>query len=344
MLLVLSSCSMLPAANNPTPTPQHAQTLRVYGWAGYMPDSILAAFTKEYGVTIIYEEYEDQDIAIEVLRAGEAYDVVVMGTDLIPKLINEQLLSEIDYRNVPNFKNVSANFRDLAYDPGNKHSFLIQWGNSGLLTRTDLVQPPITRWADLWRPELRGKIGLWSFQRELTGIALKSLGYSANSEDPQELNEAFERLATLKQNSFIIDGLLPSSAPHLLDGSAYVTYGWPLDLREAQKQNTNVNYILPEEGSILWGDNVVIPTASTKKATAELFLDFLLRPEISGQMTNETFTATPNEAARAFVLPELLNDPSIFPTNEDLKHAELILPLSERGEQLHNELWHKLFP
>jgi len=322
----------------PTPPPL-AKTLLFYDWAGYMPQAVLDAFQAEYGVEVTYLVYETQEEAIANMRAGEVYDVVVMGDPFIPQLVNDGLLAEIDYQNVPNFKNISANFRDLTFDPGNKHSIPLQWGTSGLVVRSDLIQEPATRWADLWDPRYRGQVGIWALPRSAIGISLKSLGYSANSENPAELEAASKRLLELKANSFLIDLNLATATSFLVSGEAVMVYGWPYDALDAGQQNDAVTYVLPEEGSLLWSDHLVIPANSAHKYTAEIFLNFLLRPEISAQIINEIYTATPNEAARPFVRPDILDDPIIFPPNEMLQKAELILPLSPAGQQLYNKIW-----
>ncbi len=346
-LWVISVCfaiSSLAAcyAASPQPAvtpPPLAQELVLYGWAGYIPSSTLDAFTAEYGVKVTQLIYENQEQAVAGMKAGQAYDVVVMGSHLVPELIADSLLAEIDYHNVPNFRNISPNFRDLVYDPGNKHSVLFEWGTTGILARQDLVNKAPTHWADLWNTDYSGKVGVWPLRRSLTGITLKSLGYSINSEKPEELQAAAERLRLLKSNSFMIDPNLATAVPLMVSGQAVMIYGWSYDAIEARQQNQPIAYNLPEEGTILWGDNFTIPANSPHKHTAELFINFMLRPEISAQFVNETFIATANEAADSFIKPELRNDPIIFPPVEVIKGAEWILPLSPAGQKQHTQIW-----
>jgi spermidine/putrescine transport system substrate-binding protein len=184
---------------------------------------------------------------------------------------------------VPNFNNISASFRDLAHDPGNRHSIPFNWGVTGIVVRTDLLDAPITRWADLWDPRYQGQVGVWPLRRDLLGMSLKTLGYSVNSEEPAEVEAALDHLLTLRDNAFLIDLNLPHAASYLLDGEAVAVYGWAYDFQEAQAASDEVAFVLPEEGTILWGEGLVIPAASPNKAAAELFIDFLLRPEISAQ-------------------------------------------------------------
>jgi len=338
LLVGLAACDQ--RAPSPTPTSEPLPTeIILYDWAGYMPQSVIDAFTEEYGIAVRYIVYETQEEAEASLRAGNVYDVVVMGNDFIARLIADGLLAPIDYRYIPNFKNISANFRDLAYDPGNKYSILIQWSTTGLVVRQDLVDAPITRWADLWEPRYAGKVGVWAIPRLLTGITLKSLGHSLNSEDPQELEAALQQLLKLKGQAFFMDLNLPNSVPFLLDGQAVMTIGWPFDALAAREQSDQVIYILPEEGTVLWGDNVVIPANSPRKRAAERFIDFLLRPQISAEIVNNIYIPSPNEAARPFIDPEILNDPVIYPPEVDLQNAEIILPLSDEGVRQHDRVW-----
>jgi spermidine/putrescine transport system substrate-binding protein len=307
-----------------------------------MPQTILDAFSAEYGVKITYLTYESQDQAAADLKAGKVYDVVVMGSHLIPELVSDDLLVEIDYRNAPNFKNISANFRDLSYDPGNRYSIPYVWGTQGLLVRTDLVKKPITHWADLWDPEFKGKVVLWPIQTSLVPITLKSLGYPTNSENPQELEAAFQRMLALKQNAFFVSNQETTIIPVLESGQAVLAYGWAYDALTAQGSKTPIEYILPQDGTVLWAENYIIPANTPHKYTAELFLDFVLRPEISAQIANETLYAVPNDPAIPLMQPEVRHNPLIFPPAEALKNAEIVLPLSQAGQKRWDELWQRL--
>jgi spermidine/putrescine transport system substrate-binding protein len=271
------------------------------------------------------------------MRQGEAYDVVVIDNDNIPRLVREGLLAEIKYDNVPNFKNISANFRDLAYDPGNKHSVPFNWGTTGLLFRSDLVQ--INSWADLWRMPAGSKIGFRDEPRDQLGAALKVLGYSINTEDAQELEIALEHLLKIRPHVFIVDSYADPVIPMLASGEIVALVGWAEDALEAREAHEAITYVLPEEGPMLWGDNFVIPANSPHKYSAEIFLNFLLRPEISAQIVNENYYANANEAALPFIDPEIRDDSVIYPPNEQLIKGEVYLPLSPDGAKVYREIW-----
>lgn len=340
-LLHFSGCN---AATPPvpvvTPTPPPlTDELIFYDWTEDKIETVFEAFSMEYGVKVTYLVYKTQEEAIANIRAGKTYDVVVMDNQFIPALATEGLLAEIDFRNIPNFKHISPNFRDLAYDPNNKHTIPYTWGTTGLIVRTDLVDEPITRWADMWDPRYADQVLLWeSTPRYTLGVTLKSLGYSVNSENPAELEAALERLLELESSAVWLNEEL-TSTPLLASGEVVMALGWSEDLWLAQAENEHVAYVLPEEGTLLWGDNFIIPANSSRKHTSELFLDFILRPEISAQIIEGNYYPMANQAALPLINPEILNDPVVYPSNEQMKNAELILPLKAKGEKLHADIW-----
>ncbi|GIK43565.1 MAG: spermidine/putrescine ABC transporter substrate-binding protein [Chloroflexi bacterium] len=342
VLFWLVACQAVSPTPTPTPPPL-ADELIFYNWEEDLPQSVLEAFTRESGVKVNYLVYESQEEAIDNMRAGQVYDVVVMESRFVGLLAREKLLAEINYQHVPNFKNISANFRDLAYDPGNKYSVPYNWGFTALIVRSDLVEAPVTRWADLWDPRYAGRVGLWRGQpREAIALTLKSLGYSASSENPAELAAALDKLLALKPHLRFLEDYDPANAgPALASGEIVIAMGYASDVLMGRELNPAITYVLPQEGALLWGDNFVIPANSPHPYTAELFLNFLQRPEINAQVANENLYATPNEAAYPLINPDLRNNPLVFPSNEDLKKAEIILPLSPEGQKLYDQIWQR---
>lgn len=345
ILIVLLTLSLV-ACSTVTPPPpspvQLAEEVVFYDWDADIPQAVLDAFAAEFGVQVRYEVYESQTEAIENMRAGEQFDVVVMDSHWIPMLVEEGLVAELDYANLPNARNLSANFRHLAYDPDNLHSIPFNWGTTGLLVRSDLVGEPVTSWNALFDPRYTGKVGIWvDMPRETIAAALKSLGYSANSENPAELEAALARLLKLSPHALILEDYDDvTSAGVINSGQAVIALAWALDVFEAHSDDLSpAVYVLPEEGALMWTDAFVVPSNSPNKYTAEVFLNFLLRPEIAAQIVHFNNYATANEAALAHIDEELLNDPVIFPPNADLLNAEIILPLSPLVEELYDAVW-----
>lgn len=345
LCLTLAGCAEEPPRDAPGSAESGPAVLTIYNWADYIPRSVMDRFTEEYGIGIDYVAYDSLEEAVANIRAGKVYDVVLLYPEMIPQLIREGLLAPIDYRNVPNFRHVSSNFRDLSFDPGNHHAIPYRWGTTGLLVRTDLVSRPVTRWNDLWDPEFSGRIALWSIPSNLLSISLKALGHSVNTPVREHWEEALERLLALKPHVTFIDNKTPSVVPTLASGQAAIAYGWAFDAMTARNQGlTNIEYILPEEGTFLWMEFFVIPASSPRRQEAELFLDFLLRPEISGQIVNESYYASPSEAAAPFIRPEILANPLVYPPAEDLRRAEPSLPLGMEGEAMFETMINRVFP
>jgi spermidine/putrescine transport system substrate-binding protein len=346
MLFCLLLFGLLPAAcaaaqPEPTPAPPEQGPLVIYGWSGYLPQSILDAFTAESGIPVEYLIYSDQEEAMQGMHAGNRYDLVILSNVYVPMAVSENLLSELDKEQIPNFRNVAVNFRNLAYDPESRYSIMIQWGTTGLVVRTDRVVEPVTSWGDMWNPAYVGKVGIWPYPTDMIGITLKALGYSYNSEEPQQLNEAEEKLLQLRKNVFFLDPDTSTGAPHLLDDKTVMIYGWTYDAVQAQEQLDTAVWVLPKEGTFLWTDNVTIPRNSLHKEAAEQFINFLLRAEVSAQMVNELSVPTSNEAARAFIKPEILNDPLVYPSTKSLQGAEFRAALSKETQERHAQIWER---
>lgn len=339
-VVLLASLLLGLAACAPT-TPQATPVVVFRNWDGDISPEILQAFEDETGIQVTFIPYETQEEAVDAIRKGERYDVVVLENQLIPGLVKDGLLAEIDYQHVPNFKNISANFRDLTYDPRNLHAIPYSWGTTGIAVRSDLTAGPISSWNDFWDPAYSGKVIAWPMPRYMIGMALKALGYSLNSEDPGELQAAEAHLQQLKGKITLLEWAPAVSAPYLVSGQAVLAMGQADDLIEGQKENANIQYIFPKEGGILWGDNFTIPANAANKPAAERLINFLLGAEVSAQIVNETFYMLPNDAAMPFVLPEIRSNPAIFPAMTELQNAEIMLPLSAEGEVLYAEIWER---
>jgi spermidine/putrescine transport system substrate-binding protein len=340
-ILLIAGCASEPVIAPTATPPALAKELTIYNWEGGLPQAILDAFTAEYGVTINYQSFVNYQESVANIESGEVYDVVMLDSTFIALLTGKGLLAEFNLSNIPNIRNISINFRDLIYDPGNRYSVPYSWGTTGLLVRTDLYGKPVSSWNDLWEGEI-GQVGIWEDPRSMISLTLRQLGYSVNSDDPAELDKALERLLELKQRAVFLEQFDPwTSAPVLDSGDITIALAWAYDALAGRELNPAIEYIIPQEGTLLWLETMVIPANSPNQHTAELFINFMLRPEVAGQFVNEMYFAVANDPAKEFVDPEILNDPVVYPSNEVLANAELMLPLSEETGQLYDEIWRR---
>lgn len=334
----LTGCGRGEAPPSAVPPKPPAQVV-FYCMSDDMPRAVLDAFTAETGIKVVNPTFEVPEEAAEAVRSGAAYDVVVLEDQEVPDLAAAGKLAELDKRRIPNFQNISPNFRDLAIDPGNHYTVPYSYGTTGLLVRTDLVNTPVRRWADLWKPQFAGKVAFRSQQRELLSIALLALGYPPASEDPAHLEAALAKLIALAKAGRAVPPDPSPAVPELLAGRTLLLEGWAQDYWEAKEKNDKVIYVLPAEGTLLWSDNFVIPAASRNKAGAELLINYFLRPDVSARITESNSYASANEPARALVKSELRDDPVVYPSVEELRKAHFYTPVSPAGAKLYDDVW-----
>lgn len=333
VLAVLAGCQ--------PPVQPTREPLLFYGWADEVPLAVFDAFTAETGIPVRYLTYESTEDAVTNLRAGQTYDVVVMESRYIEPLARAGLLAELNRREIGNFKNVAASFRGLVFDPQNRYSIPYSWGTTGLVARTDLVGRVVTSWNDLWDPALAGKVAIWRGNpREVIALTLKSLGYSANSEDPAAMAAVQARLIELRKAvHFVEEWDAYNIGAAMARGRVVLSMGYAYEARTVRKLGKAVDYVLPKEGALLWGDNFVVPASSQRQADAARLIDFLLRPDIAAQIVEHSYLQLSNDAVVEALPLDLRTDPLIFAPEAQLRNAEILLPLSPAGEALCDKVW-----
>ncbi len=320
-----------------------AKELSVYNWADYIDEELLTQYEEEYGVKIVYDTFASNEDLLAKLQAGATgYDVIFPSDYMVAQMIELGMLAEIDLNNVPNLKNMDPFFLDAPYDPGNKHCVPYQWGTTGLAYRTDVAgDNPPDSWAAIFDPEQAemwaeaGGINVLNDQRELIGAALLYLGYSINDQDEAHLEEAKNVLLQAKPyiktfNSEDYDDSL------LIPGEVAISHAWSGDAAKAfwetydeETEESEWGYIIPKEGAFVWQDNICLTATSDKKATAEHFMNYLLDAQNGAAITNYTYYASPNVAAKEFILDEINSDSSIYPPQEVIDKLEWANQLGE---------------
>lgn len=318
-----------------------SDVLNVYNYDEYFSETTLEDFEKEYGVDVTLELYDDEEIMVGQVQANPAkYDIVVGSDGVIRDMIGMRLLARLNLENIPNLKNIGEEFQNPAYDPGNSYSIPYMWGTTGIAVNRKHVTETEDSWSILWNPKYKGKMAMLNNSFEVIGAALKYLGYSGSSTNLGELEEARKLLLEQKP---LLRGYeeCVSMRDEMIAENLWVTHQYSGEGAFAADENENVEYIIPEEGSFLWIDNLAIPKDSPHKYTAEVFLNFILRAEVSADIANYLWYANTNEAAREFTDQEILDEPSIYPSEEVLARCELFEDLGE-AESKYNEIWAEL--
>ena len=326
----------------------NSNELYVYNWGEYIDESVIEDFEKETGIHVVYDLFETNEEMYPVIEAGGvAYDVVCPSDYMIQKMAENGLLAEINFDNIPNIGQIDPEYmeRSRAFDPENKYSVPYTWGTVGILYNDKRlkelgVEPPDS-WMDLWDERLAGEILMQDSVRDAFMCALKPLGYSLNSTDPEKLEEAKNLLIDQKPlvQAYVIDQVRDKMLGE--EAAVGVIYsGEMLYLQElAEGKDFNLVYVIPEEGTNLWIDSWVIPKNAKNKENAEKWIDFLCRPDIAKRNFEYITYATPNRGAFELLDKELQQNKAVFPDWDSLENAEVYQYLGDEADNLYNELW-----
>ena len=316
----------------------------VYNWGEYIDPEVITMFKKETGINVVYEEYETNEIMYPKIQSGAiAYDVICPSDYMIQRMIENDLLYELNYDNIPNIKYIGDTYmkQSRQFDEGNKYSVPYCWGTVGILYNKTLVKEPVDSWSILWDEQYKDNILMQDSVRDAFAVALKYSGYSLNSTDLDELNKAKQLL--LNQKPLVQAYVIDQVRDKMIGGEAALGVIYSGEAIYTQKENPDLEYVIPKEGSNIWIDSWVIPKNAKNKENAEAFINFLCRPDIAKMNFDYITYSTPNTGAR-----ELIEDPAIrdskiaFPDPETLDQCETFKFLGDKQDALYNELWRQI--
>ena len=316
----------------------------VYNWGEYMDPAVVDLFEEETGIHVVYEEYETNESMYPKIQAGAVnYDVIFPSDYMVQRMIENDLLAEINFDNIPNMKHIDPTYMEFStqFDPENKYAIPYCWGTVGILYNKSLIHDEIDSWEDLWNPEYRDQILMQNSVRDAFAVALKMLGHSLNSTDLDELTAAKKLL--LEQKPLVQAYVIDQVRDKMISGEASIGVIYSGEALFTKKENPDLEYVIPKEGSNIWIDTMVIPKNSQHKENAEAFINFLCRPDIA-RMNFEYITySTPNKDVR-----ELLDDPFLkestiaFPDLDSLENCETFHYLGQENDAIYNELWREV--
>jgi spermidine/putrescine-binding protein len=323
---------------------QAPQELHLFIWANYIDPEVYRLFEREFGVKVIEENFDSNETLRSKLQAGvSGYDIIVPSDYTVEILIRQGLLAKLDLSKIPNAQNISPRFRNLYYDPQNRYSIPYLWGTTGIGYNAQKIETAPTSWADLFEPSrlerYKNRVSMLDDPREAIGAALKYLGYSVNSTDPHALAAA--KTVLLAQKPYLARYDSETYDDFLLTGDLVIAHGWSGEFAKARLENPDLHYIIPSEGGVIWADNLAIPKNSTRVELAHKFIDFLLRPQINARIVNFLRYPSTNEAAQRYILPEIANDPAIYPPEDVLEKLEWIKDIGD-ALALYEALWDEI--
>ena len=322
----------------------NSEKVVVYNWGEYLDPEVLTLFEQETGIDVVYEEFETNEILYPKISSGAiAYDVICPSDYMIQRMIENNLLAEINFDNIPNIKNIGKDYMEQSrqFDPENKYSVPYCWGTVGILYNKTMVDEPITSWSVLWDEKYKDNILMQDSVRDAFGVTLKYLGYSLNSTDLDELTEARDLL--IKQKPLVQAYVIDQVRDKMIGNEAAIGVIYSGEAIYTQMENPDLEYVIPEEGSNIWIDSWVIPKNAENKENAEKFINFLCRPEIALMNFEYITYSTPNIEARKMIEDEAIRNSEIaFPDLSKYDNLETFQYLGTEADQTYGELWNQV--
>ncbi len=276
-------------------------TLDVFNWGEYISDGsegsvdVNAEFTKLTGIKVNYTNFtSNEDMYNKIVNGGVTYDIIIPSDYMIEKMISENRLHPINFDNIPNYKYISEDYRDLSFDPENKYSVPYNVGMVGLIYNKALVETAPDSWNALWDENYDGEILMFNNPRDAFGIAQFLLGTDINSENEADWNAAKNKL--LEQKPLVKQYVMDEIFNKMESGAAALAPYYAGDFFSMYENNNDLGFVYPKEGTNIFVDSICIPKESKKKEAAELYINFLLDPQVALQNAYMICYASPNTA------------------------------------------------
>lgn len=320
MLLTLSACGKKDQAK---------EEIYVYNWGEYIDPSILKDFQKETGIKVNYDTYaSNEDLYIKMTQSQDKYDVIVPSDYMIERLIKEDLIQEINFDNIPNFSGVEDILKNPSFDPENKYSVPYFWGTVGIVYNKSEVKDKVDSWNILWNEKYKDQIIMYNSQRDTLGLALKRLGYSLNSTNEKELEEAKKSL--IEQKPLVYAYLDDDGRDVVVQGDANLSVMYSGDALLMMAQNEDLDYVVPKEGSNIWYDSMVIPKNAQNVSGAEKFINYMLKPEVQAKNAEYCVGYTsPVKGVKDLLPDEIKNSKVAYPDIDLLPPLESFRDLGD---------------
>jgi putrescine transport system substrate-binding protein len=332
------------------------RVVNVYNWSDYIDESVLADFTKETGIKVVYDVFDSNELVeTKLLAGGSGYDVVVPTAPFLQRQIQAGVFQKLDKSKLPNLKNMWPVVMDrlAAFDPGNEYAVNYLWGTTGIGYNVKKIQEimpdaPVDSLKMIFDPEISSKfkdcgIHVIDESAEMVPAAMRYLGKDPDSKDAADIEAAGEVWKAVAPNIQKFHSSEYINA--LANGDICLVLGWSGDVLQAKARaeesgnGVEVAYRIPREGAYMWFDNMAIPADAKNVAEAHEFINFMMRPEVIAKSTNYVQYANGNIAAKQFVDPAVLNDPAIYPPEDVVQNLYTIGPFDPKSQRVLTRTW-----
>ncbi len=333
-IIALLAVFFVRSSSNPAPE------LNLLIWDNYLAPDTIPNFEEATGAKVIVELFKSNEEALAKIKANPGvYDVVVPSDYMVKILKDENLLEPIDFSKVPNFENISASSKGHYYDPNSTHSVPYAFGSAGFAVNTKFVQDEEITWELLKEERFKGQIVLMDDMRYVLGAVLLELGLDPNTTSKEDIDRA---VALLKEVLPNVQKITPDTPVDLMVAEgAWIAYGYSGDVYQMSDENSDITYMLPSYGGMQFFDSMLIPVGAPHKELAHTFINYILEPEVSAAITNETNYGNPNQAAREFIDEDTLDNPSVFPPEAVMSKLHFVEDLGD-DVSLYDDAWQEI--
>ena len=323
------------------------KSLNVYNWGEYISDgsdgsvAVNKEFNKLTGIKINYSTFaSNEELYAKLRKESASYDIIIPSDYMISRMIKEGMLEKLSLNKLPNYKNIKDEFKNLEYDINNEYSVPYMWGMVGIIYNKAKISDKINSWEDLWNKKYKGKILMFSNARDCFGITLKKLGYSINTVDENEILEASKEIFRQKElvQAYVMDEIFNK----MENEEAYIAPYYSGDAITMIKENNNLGFIYPKEGTNRFIDAMCIPKGAKNKDEAYLYINYLLEPKIALSNAKYVGYSTPNEKAYEMLSENEKKNKIIYPNKDILENTENFIYLPKNINELMDFEWTKI--
>ncbi|MFV0441084.1 MAG: PotD/PotF family extracellular solute-binding protein [Lachnospirales bacterium] len=320
LFLIVGACSILTACSS------DKESLYIYNWGDYIEEDLIDKFEDETGISVVYETFASNEAMYQKINAGgSSYDLLIPSDYMIEKMINEDLLQKLDYSLIPNYEYIMPELKNMEFDENSEYTVPYMWGTVGIAYNKALVETP-TSWSVMFDEANSGNIFMYDSSRDMIMVALKYLGYSLNTTDENELNEAKELLLNQKP---LVQAYLDDSVKDKMigeEGTYAVVYSG--DAVYMNGENENIGYVVPEEGSNVWVDSIVIPKDAENVENAHKFINFIIGTE-NAKVNSEYIGYTTTNYETLEIIDDSLKNAEGYNVDIDMDKMEIYRDLGE---------------
>ena len=338
-LLLLSICVIIIGTSFVGCNKNYSEEISFFNYGENIDEETIKEFEKQYGIKVNVETFDDMETMYQkVSNSGVKYDVILVSDALMPRMIKNNLVQELNKDNIPNISQMDEDYLNLDIDPGNKYSVPYMFGTVGLIYNKDVVKEDVDSWDILWDEKYKNRIFMFDTYRDTLGAALKKLGYSLNSENPKEIEEAKELLLEQRKLVDPVYGV-DNGTTMIPAGESDINMIWSGEGLNLQDENPNLVYVVPKEGANFWIDSLCIPSNAKNVSGAEKFINFVSDKESALRIADEIGYTTPNKEAKEEQDDSVKNNPGAYMPAEVMDKCEGYKYLTQDELELYDNIW-----